>query len=184
MKLLKLILILFICRSMVGCLASKTISDSKTETKESFTKTQKKDSVVNTQINGAIDTQTIIDVAQTGNEELDKRFDEVLSKLNQQSTSGGNGYKLYYDPELKQLLLDIKVAQTENSSIATNNDTKESKSFEQQTDEYIEKKLKVVPWYLWVVLGLYFLPKILAGVSAITNPLGTLVNKFSNFKLK
>ncbi len=88
------------------------------------TNDHKIDSVKSTEINKAILDTLIIKVAKvkTAKPECDSiaqaTIDQLLKQLNTSKKSGYNEAKVYYDSILKQIVVAIKVGQTENKSTA------------------------------------------------------------------
>ncbi len=149
MKNLIIILILF-----TSCRSVKTVSTSKKETTKTEKTEKKQDSINIIKKNGAINDQLVTSVSSTGNKEIDRKIDEILSKLNTQKKSGSNGYRQYYDRQTRRLVTDFIVASTKNQTITKSKEETNEKSFEEKTDEYFMKKIKQIPW--WVYLGVLF----------------------------
>ncbi|RSC96064.1 hypothetical protein [Tenacibaculum singaporense] len=138
-----------------SCVGSKKIVEESTIKKQTEKKEVKKDSSNVIEKNGAIQDKVITPVASTGNDETDKKIDEILSKLNTTKKSGSNSYRQYYDTETRQLITDFLVAQTQNQKTVTNNESTSETTLEEQINSYVYKRITTMPWYLWVVI--YFL---------------------------
>ncbi len=139
---------------LTSCRSVKTVSTSKKETTKTEKTQKKQDSTNIIKKNGAINDQLVTPVSSSGNKEIDKKIDEILSKLNTQKKSGSNGYRQYYDRQTRRLVTDFIVASTKNQTITKNKEETNEKSFEEKTDEYFMKKIKQIPW--WVYLGVLF----------------------------
>ena len=103
------------------------------------TNDHKIDTVKLTEINKAILDTLIIKVAKvkTAKPECDSiaqaTIDQLLKQLNTSKKSGYNDAKVYYDSILKQIVVAIKVGQTENKSTAI-----------KESDKIIEKDKKII----------------------------------------
>jgi len=166
---LQLIAVTIVALMFASCTGLKKITNSNKETKSEV----KTDSVSNTKINNAIKDEVKFQIAQSENEEVNKKIDEILSKINVSKQSGDNSYKLYYDKQLREIKAKINVAETKNETTSTNTE----KSFEEKTDEYIEKKLKLIPWWVYALALFWLLPHVLNRLQLIYNPLSGFIKK-------
>lgn len=148
----KLLIILFALFCITGCGSLK--KHFSTNTTDNIEKTNKSEK---TNVSEPIKDKLVINVPKSDNEATNKLLENVLQQLNTSKTSGSNSYRSTYDAETRQLVIDFIVAQ---SKIQETNVTSE-KSLEQRTDEYIERKIKRIPWWIYALVGLYFLPKII-----------------------
>lgn len=173
--LLSIILILGSCRTV------KTVSDKSKVSESVETKETKKDSTNITKISEQIKENVSLSL-RTNNKVVDSIIRQRLKGFQSSKKSGGNSYsaKFNYD----KMVLDIKaeVAESISSNLTTNSEATSTKTFEEKTDEYFSKKISRMPFYVWILLGLYFLPKILAGITAIINPVQTLIGRISTIK--
>lgn len=158
MKRLLLILTLVL---FCSCLGSKKVAEKSSETKSTEKTEVKKDSSSTTTINEGIKDRVVINVPEADNEATMKSLDAILKLLNTSKTSGSNSYHLKYDEQMKQLILDVVVAATQNKETVTNSDTNTETSFEQRTDEYIKKKITAIPWWVYLVAVIIFIRPIL-----------------------
>jgi len=157
---MKNLLIIFISVFLIGCLGSKTVSESTIKTKEVDKSEKVKDSISTKDTNKAIDDKIVTPVPKTGNAEMDARFDALLSAMNTSKTSGDNSYKRYYDENTRQLIEEFKIGETTSEKIDVNESEKVEKTFEEQQNEYFKKKITTMPWYLWVALFVFLWPTI------------------------
>ena len=168
MKRLVLILVLV---TLTSCLGSKKISEKSSVTTQ--TTEIKKDSTAKETINKVIKDEATFKVAEsnTGDAGFDIRVNDavanILRNINFQKTSGDNSYSVYYDEKLKELKAQIEVGETSNKEVVTNSTSE--KSFDQKTDEYLSKKITAIPWWVWLIVGIWFLPQILAKINPIIN---------------
>jgi len=157
MKNLFYIIILVI---FTNCLGSKTVSESSIATKEVDKSEKVKDSVSTKDTNKAIDDKIVTPVPQTGNAEMDARFDALLSAMNTSKSSGDNSYKRYYDQKTRELIEEFKIGETSSEKTDVNESEKIEKTFEEQQNEYFKKKITTMPWYLWLALFIFLWPTI------------------------
>lgn len=180
---LRLSFFVFTALLLTGCLGTKKTTSSTTKEIEKTTKEVSKDSVAKTIINAAIKDELTAGVSQsdTGNKSLDSivnsKVDEILNKLNTTKKSGGNSYKLYYDDVLRAVKAEFELAATKNEETKVKNqettDTEKSLTIEEKT----KKIIRTLPWWVWVALVVYLLPKILNIVSVFT-PMGAVGSLF------
>jgi len=179
---MKNILILFILLTVTSCLGTKKTTERNSEIVKTELLQTKKDSIsdTKTQVSEAINDKLVIDVGNSGSVECDEKIDEILKKLNTSKSSGGNSYNSRYDAETRQILVDFIIAQTENkeTTLDINSEIQSEKSIEEKTSENISKVVKVVPWWLWVILIFWFAPAILEKLQMIINPLSILTKNF------
>ena len=139
-------------------------SEKETTVKESFIKTsnKQKDSTkeILNKVNKAINDnlKIAIDEVRTTDEEFNKKcsaeIDRILSQINVEKSSGENNYQLYYDLERQVLELKLQIAETENRKevINTNNTETKSSSNESILEKESKKVIKIIPWWVWVIL--------------------------------
>lgn len=172
------LIVILIAALPLGCQSAKKVTEIES-TSKSIEKSEKvSDSTSNKQVNGAIKDQITTPVGTTGDAKCDDKIDEILKKLNTSKSSGGNSYKLRYDEETRQLLIDFIIAQTESEQVNTNTSSVSESTFEEKTDTYISKKIRSIPWWFWVGLIIWFLPQIIEKVVLISTPFGAVINKF------
>ena len=153
-----------------SCLGSKKI----TEKTSKETSTLQTDSISKETVNKGISDSATFKVAEsnTGDIDFDKRVNEavsnVLKSINFQKSSGDNSYKFYYDEQLRELRAKIELGETRNSEVKVDKDA----VVETKETESVEKYLKVVPWWLYVILLVLFWPNILKVIS----PIGSFIN--------
>jgi hypothetical protein len=177
---MKKILILLLFISLTSCLGSK-----KTAEKESITKEKESTSIIATgtevtKLNGEIKDRIIINVPETDNKDLLEMFDKAMRQLNTSKSSGSNSYNSKYDEDTRQLVIDFIVGQTEDKIKDTTTDTKTDSSFEQEVTENTKKVIKIIPWWIWLIAGIWFLPQILSRVQLLLNPISLLIKNKKN----
>ncbi|MGV3695490.1 hypothetical protein [Flavobacterium sp.] len=173
---MKNIIYILIAICFSSCLGTKEISKTDTNTKQSD-KTEinnDKKSEVNT--NQAIDDKFNIPV-RSNDEAVNEAIRKAFRDFGYNKQSGSNSTNMTFDPDLMAFKIANYIGETQNKTDTSTSDTKIEKSFEQITDEYLSKKMKLIPWWVYVIVGLYFLPKIIEGVTAIVNPVSSLVVK-------
>lgn len=173
----KLILIAFTTLFLTSCLGTKKVTESTQKVTENKQTEVKKDSVVKTEVNKPINDKIVINVPETDNKEVMQMFNRLLRQINTSKSSGDNSYRIYYDEQLKQLKADIKIAQTENKETTQ----KEEKKSEESRTEYVEdrifKKIKLIPWWVYLIVVLVFWPQIVSRVMMIYNPIKGFIKK-------
>lgn len=173
-----IILILF-----SSCLGTKKVIEN-TSSKKSIEKSEvKKDSSKVVEKNKSISDKLDLTVPSSKtddkdfNKKVDAKVDEILAKLNTTKTSGDNSYKLYYNLLKRQVEFEAKIGETKNETTATNNEEKKETSTEEKIDSYISKKFTVIPWYIWLIAVIWFLPTIINKVILIATPFKS-ISKF------
>ena len=164
-KLMKkyIIILLILCSS---CLGSKKVAEKSTATNTKEVTSIKNDSISSVATNREIKDRIIVNVPEASNEETKKLLDAVLKQLNTSKSSGTNSYVSTYDEETRRLVIDYIIGQTQDKETNSKKEETSEKTFEQQTDEYISKKISTIPWWVYVIVFLYFLKPILNIVSA------------------
>lgn len=151
----KLIILIATAVLLTGCSAFKTSRESKT-TKQTETTAFKKDSSNVVEVSKPIKDRVVINVPKSDNEAVHKEMVEILKQLNTSKTSGSNSYVSRYDAETNRLIVEYLIGQTQNQQTTTTTDSQSIKSFEQQTDEYVKKKVKAIPWWVYAVAVFFF----------------------------
>ena len=150
------ILLVVLSALLTSCAGIKKITDKKTTTKEKIE--VYKDTTKSVVTSGKIKDDIIINVPKSDNVEVMKLFNEMMSKMNTSKSSGSNSYKSTWDKENMQWLVEFIVEETKNENLVTSSDVSVDKSFDQQIDEYIKKK--VIPWWIYVLGALFLYPYI------------------------
>lgn len=165
---MRYLLILFLFTS---CLGSKKVSEKETSIKQ-FEKSEiVSDSVNITTVNQAIDDQVITSVADSGDAEMNFRIDEILRKLNTQKSSGSNSYKLYYDDKLRELRAEFSVGETKDVEVATVKEETVEKSIEETYIENTKKVLKIIPFWIWLIVAFIFRKQIIGFIGMFYPPI-------------
>jgi len=155
MKNLFYIVILII---FTGCLGSKTTAEKSSEIKEVDKSEITNDKTSETEVNKAIDDKVTTKVEDTGDPVLDAKIDAILLGLNTSKSSGDNSYRWYYDSKLRELKAEFQIGQTESKAEAEVKETVVEKSFEENTDEYLKKKITALPWWAYVIALIFAWP--------------------------
>lgn len=173
----KLIILLLCVVSFASCRSVKRTAE-KTTTTSAVEKTDTKtDSVNVTKISEEIDEKVSLSL-RTNNKVVDSILRTRLKGFETAKKSGGNSFAARFDYDKIALIVDAAVAESINTKTDVVKDTTSEKSFTEQTDEYISKKIRSIPIWVYIVLGLYFLPNIIAKVQGIINPVQTLFRKW------
>jgi Fe2+ transport system protein B len=173
---MKRISILIILALFCSCRSVKSVKEKTTDTKTTEKTDIRRDSSNIKEISKGINDNISLSL-RTNNKVVDSILKSRLKGFMTSKKSGDNSYSAKFDYD--NMILDIEaiIAQSSKEKITTDSDTKTEKSFEQTTDEYISKKIKSIPIWVFILIGLYFLPKILAGVNSIINPIQTIITK-------
>jgi len=143
------IFILIFCLS--SCLGTKKTTEKKFQSISTEKVSKSIDSTNNTTVNKQISDKITVEVP-VSDPIVDAKIDEILRKLNVEKSSGDNKYKIYYDKKLRELRAEFIVGETRNKETKTSNEVVSEKAFEQTVTENTKKVIKIIPWYLWLVL--------------------------------
>lgn len=150
----KIFTILLVFLTLTSCLGTKKVTESNTSFSQSSEVRDLLDSKIET--SEAIKDEITINVPESSNPEVTKELIGLIKRMETSKTSGGNGYKFYYDEKLKALKLEIEIAKTQNTDVAKVKETKTESTFEESLDKYVRKF--VIPWWAYIV-GLFFIRK-------------------------
>ncbi len=158
--------------TLQGCslmnLGSKKVTETNKET-SLIEKTEiKKDSFKTEIVSKRIDDAITIEVP-VSDPEIDAKIDEILSKLNMSKSSGDNSYRFYYDSKLRELRAEFEIGETKDSEIIKSEETISEKSLTEKTEEYISKKIKTLPWWIWLI-GIWLIRKHIINIIGIFVP--------------
>lgn len=162
-----------------SCLGSKSVSEKNSVTKQSDKTEINTDKKSETNTNKAIDDKFNIPV-RSNDENVNKAIRDAFRDWGYNKQSGSNATNMTFDPDAMAFKIANYIGETQDKSESTTKDTKVEKSFEQTTDEYLSKKISLIPWWVYVIGILYFLPKIIEGVTAIYNPVMAAYGKFKS----
>lgn len=154
---------------MTGCMGTKIVSDKSTVTKSLENTDTKHDTQKETKINKGINAQSGISL-KTGDSLVNTRIREAMRNYNYSNQSGSNSTNVKFDEASMALLIANIVGETSDTKETDTKTTIKEKTFEQQTDEYLSKKMVAVPWWLWAIGIMMFLPKAIDFVVAIIHP--------------
>lgn len=164
-NLIYLLYVLLFC----SCLGAKKIVEQKSFKNVKHSKELTKDSTNITVKTSPISDSIITPVVSSGNAHTDRKIDEILSKLNTQKRSASSGYKQYYDNQNRELITSFSIEGSQNKIITSTRNEDTQKTDEQKTEEYIFKKVKLIPWWVYALLGFWFLPQILTRFKMFSN---------------
>lgn len=172
----RLVVILIVCSFLGSCLGAKSTSEKNSTTKQSDKTEISSDKKSETNTNKAIDDKFNIPL-RSNDENVNKAIREAFRDFGYNKQSGSNATQMIFDPDAMAFKIANYIGQTQDKTETSSKDTKIEKSFEQTTDEYFSKKIALIPWWVYVIAVLYFVPKLIDGVSAIYNPLAVVVSK-------
>tara|TARA_R110000782_G_scaffold133638_1_gene225996 strand:- start:664 stop:1191 length:528 start_codon:yes stop_codon:yes gene_type:complete len=115
---------------------------------------------------------------RTNNKVVDSIIKQRLKGFVSRKTSGSNSYSAKFDYD--KMVLDIAsiIGETENNTTNTTLDSKTEKTVSETTDEYIKEVKKRIPFWIYIVAIIWFLPNILDKIQMIINPLSILLRGF------
>lgn len=180
---MKNIVIIALVMLFVSCNTYKTARKSH-EVKVTEKTRTKRDSVSKISVNKPIEDYLSIQVTKSNTDDairdsvINKKVDEILSRMNTTKRSGDNSYKLYYNIEKRLLELQAKIGETKNIQTETKKAEISEKTFEEKTDEYINKKIKSIPFWVYILVAFWFLPQIIERVQMLINPFKLLLKSF------
>jgi hypothetical protein len=92
---------------------------------------------------------------------LNKELNRILSNINTNKKSGKNSYSVKWNKVTRTIDVDVTIGET--VSIETNNsDIKKADSkSELITFESVYKKIKIIPWWIWLIAAIVFLPTVI-----------------------
>jgi hypothetical protein len=154
---------------MTGCMGTKSVSDKSTVTKSLRNTDTKHDTQKETKINKGINAQSGISL-KTGDSLVNTRIREAMRNYNYSNQSGSNSTNVKFDEASMALLIANIVGETSDTKETDTKTTIKEKTFEQQTDEYLSKKMVAIPWWLWAIGVMMFLPKAIDLAVAIIHP--------------
>lgn len=165
--------------AFTSCRSVKTTSEKNKTTAIVEKLEVKKDSTNITKISEEIKENVSLSL-RTNNKVVDSIIKQRLKGFATTKTSGGNSYAAKFDYDKMVLDISAVVAESINETSTTDTSKESEKSFTEQTDEYFSKKISAIPFWIYILVALYFLPKIIAGVTAIINPLQTVIGKVAS----
>lgn len=155
---------------LTGCRTSQPVATSQTETikNESTKHTIVKEITKNQPIIDSL--KVLISQVKTGKPECDSitnaKIEELLSRLNNQKTSGNNSFGAYYDKLKSELVIYANIAATQDEKL-TELETKLlseiQKSKEVKPVKYVPKEVKILAFFGLLAI-LFILYKILKPV--------------------
>lgn len=173
----KLIILLLFFVAFTSCRSVKRTTEKNTATTAVEKTDTSKDSVTVTKISEKIDESVSLSL-RTNNKIVDSIIRSRLKGFQTAKKSGGNAFSASFDYDKLALEIKAAVAESVQSKTDVNTDTSFEKSFTEKTDEYISKKIRSIPVWVYILLGLYFLPKIILGVQSVLNPVQALIKKW------
>lgn len=168
--------ILILSFLMVSCVGQKKVSTQKQTEKQTNKVLVRKDSVKIIDRSLAINDKISLSL-KTNDKKIDSIIRLRLKNFYTSKTSGNNRYTAKFDYEKLALEIAAVLNETVSKNVEKNTEKKTDKNTKVTTEEYLYRKLKVVPWWFWVVLAVVFLPQILSRLELIINPLKAFFKK-------
>lgn len=171
----KILVLIAALLSLSGCLGVKDMRDRKEERLEQSNREVVKESTNVTTVSKPIEDLILTPVLDSGDEDLDERVDEVLSKLNTKKSSGNNEYSLSYDRDKREVVAQVSVGETKDEKIETNTSEKEERYIEDRIFDTAERVVKKMPWWLIAAIVFFLLPRIINILTLFINPASALI---------
>ena len=148
---MKNLLIIIVLTLFVSCGPLKKIRDRTSITKETEITETSRDSIKILETTKEINEKASVKVPEsnTGDKDFDEAVDRavtnILNAVNIRKTSGDNYLNMYFDEKERRMVLEARIAETQNSEIVVSSDTKTERTFDQQVEE-ITTKIKRSYW--------------------------------------
>lgn len=184
----KLVFTLITIAILTSCAGSKQVSRNnrittdteKVEVINDSSFVQKKFEKETAIVTAPIEKENTISL-QTTDELVNQKINKALRNFKYIEKSGKNTITAQYDEATMQLIFKAFVAGKESvtkettSDIIINTDKQQvtEKTFEEKTDEYMYKKIRVIPWWVWVAFYFLFLD------SKVTKALSLFIPKLT-----
>jgi hypothetical protein len=165
--------------AITSCTGMRTTTSKNSDTKTTELNEKNTDKTADTKTNREINENFGVPV-RTNDEAVNKAVRDALRDFNFSKQSGTNSTQIIFDEEAMAFKIANIIGETQDKNTSSVSETKSEKTFEQTTDEYFSKKVSQIPWWLWLIVAIYFMPRIVEGVTSIINPLSLVVKKFSN----
>ncbi len=156
-----------------SCRSVKSVSRTNKQTKVTEKKEVTTDSTNVVERNREINNEYVIPL-KTADSLTNKRIKQVLANFKAGVKSGSNSTRIVFDEDALAFKIAAIVGETQNQTISAGSEVKTEKSFEENTDEYISKKIRSIPWWFYALIVFWFFPQILQRVKTIINPLSGL----------
>ena len=155
-----------------------TITTEKTDLKKDSTNLKKVNIFESQKETKSIDKSSSISL-KTADSIANKRINEALRNFKVTDRSGQNTFSAKYDENTMRLIFDAYIEGTKSVNKETNTDQlintsteiTTGKTFEDKVSEKSKKVIKMIPLWLWVVVGVWFFPQILSRLQMVFNPL-------------
>lgn len=174
---MKKLIYLLVILLFSSCLGAKKIMNQKSLKNVKNSKKLIKESTNITEKTAPINDHLRTPVVSSGNPQTDKKIDEILSKMDTQKRSGSNGYKQYYDRQTRELITSFLIGGSQSKFVTRTRNEDTQKTEEQITEEYIFKKIKLIPWWVYALLVFWYLPQILTRFKIFADPFQKLLKK-------
>ena len=173
---MKKILFFIICMSFSSCLGVKKFVEKKSVSKLTEKTEISTDSVATKEVTREINNEYTIPLKSTDSL-VNNRIREALQNFQAGAKSGGNSTRIIFDANALALKIASFVGETQNTNTATNNETKIEKTDEERIVEISKKVYKMIPWWIWVVVIVWFLPVIIDRLSFLIGPLAPFIQR-------
>ncbi len=161
---------------LIGCVGQKKV------VKEAHRVESEKETTIKKDSSKVVDRSLAInDKIQLSLKTNDKKIDSLirlrLKGFSTQKKSGKNYYTAKFDYEKLALILATVVGETKNINTETNTEKDTKEDIKQSDYEYFYAKIKVVPWWLWVLVAFFLLPKIIDNILYFVSPFKSLFKR-------
>ena len=176
---MKKLILFIICISFSSCLGVKKLIEKKNVSKTTEKTEIVSDSVATKEVSKAINNEYTIPLKSTDSL-VNNRIREALQNFQAGAKRGGNSTRIVFDADALAFKIASIVGETQSTNTATNNETKIEKTDEERIVEISKKVYKMIPWWIWVVAIVWFLPQIISRLQLLLNPLSGALSVLLN----
>lgn len=175
--LVMLFIFLLFLLSLASCSTLKKEVDSKeiNRVEKNSLNVVKSDTI---QKNRAIDDKIVVNV-KTPDEAINAAIRNAFKDFAYSKESGSNSTNMTFDPDQMAFKIANYIGETQDKTSSSNTDTSKEVTIEERADRYIERRIKSLPWWVYIIGVLYFAPKLIEGISSFINPISTIVKRIS-----
>jgi hypothetical protein len=160
-----------------SCALSKKTQRHTEYVQKSEKEVKKRDSVARVVVNGAIKDQLHLWVPEINtkdgafNTRCTEEIDRLLQQLNTEKSSGNNSYKMFYDIEKRLIALKVQIQETSSRESSVANTHFKQIDYTKEIDAYVYKKIRVIPWWLYLIIVIWFFPNLVQVIKYLLVPI-------------
>jgi hypothetical protein len=92
---------------------------------------------------------------------LNKELNRILNSINTNKKSGENSYSVQWNDLTRTIDVNVVIGKTVNTETNNSEIKKADYKSELITFESVYKKIKVIPWWIWLIVSFIFIPTVL-----------------------